>query len=305
MDNLSPNVSVIIPTYNRASLLARSINSILRQTFQDFEIIIVDDASTDNTQEVVSTIRDPRIRYLKHETNRGGSAARNTGISAAQGDFIAFQDSDDEWLPEKLAKQVNILADALPNVGVVYTGFWRIQGDQKEYIPGPEIQVKEGNIHRELLKGNFVTTQAVLVKKECFQKVGMFDETLPRLQDWELFLRIAKHFEFRYVPEPLVHSFFTEGSISSNPKALIRAFEIILQKNLEAYKADRKLYANQLLSLSGLYRLGNDIKNSRKYLIKAFAANYRPGLILAITASFFGMSFFNFYWKMMHKIQGL
>jgi glycosyltransferase involved in cell wall biosynthesis len=303
MENLHPYVSVIIPTYNRASLLERSIRSVLSQTFQNYEIIVVDDASVDNTDEVVSTFGDPRIRYLKHETNRGGSAARNTGIKAAKGKFIAFQDSDDEWLPDKLEKQVKILVHSPPIVGVVYTGFWRIQGDRKEYIPGPEIQVKEGNIYRELLRENFVTTQAVLVKKACLAKVGQFDETLPRLQDWELFLRIAKHFEFRYVPEPLVHSFFTEGSISSQPKALTMALEIILEKNLEEYKKDQKLYAAKLLGLADQYRFDNDINKSRKYLIDAFKVNYRPGLFVAIMASFLGISFFNYYWNMMHKIQ--
>jgi len=303
MDSLSPYVSVVIPTYNRATLLGRSIKSVLNQTFQDFEIIVVDDASADKTEEVVLSIGDPRIQYLKHETNRGGAAARNTGIKAAKGEFIAFQDSDDEWLSDKLEKQVKILANAPPNVGVVYTGFWRIQGDNKEYIPGPAIQIKEGNIYRELLKENFVTTQAVLAKKECFQQAGVFDETLPRLQDWELFLRIAKHFEFRYVPEPLVHSFFTEGSISSKPKNLIKALEIILEKNLAEYKADPVLYAGRLIGLANLYRIENNSRKSREYLLKAFKVNHRPGLLVAILASFLGSAFYNFYWELMEKAQ--
>ena len=303
MDSLSPYVSVVIPTYNRATLLGRSIKSVLNQTFQDFEIIVVDDASADKTEEVVLSIGDPRIQYLKHETNRGGAAARNTGIKAAKGEFIAFQDSDDEWLSDKLEKQVKILANAPPNVGVVYTGFWRIQGDNKEYIPGPAIQIKEGNIYRELLKENFVTTQAVLAKKECFQQAGVFDETLPRLQDWELFLRIAKHFEFRYVPEPLVHSFFTEGSISSKPKNLIKALEIILEKNLAEYKADPVLYAGRLIGLANLYRIENNSRKSREYLLKAFKVNHRPGLLVAILASFLGSAFYDFYWELMSKAQ--
>jgi glycosyltransferase involved in cell wall biosynthesis len=112
MENSSIAVSVVIPTYNRASLLGRAIKSVLEQTYQDFEIIVVDDASTDNTEEVVRNLRDRRIRYLRHEKNRGGSAARNTGIRAAWGQYIAFQDSDDEWLPEKLKKQMEVLAAA-------------------------------------------------------------------------------------------------------------------------------------------------------------------------------------------------
>ena len=301
---MKPLVSIILPTYNRADFLGRSIISVLNQQFANFELIIVDDASVDNSKEVIAVFDDQRIIYLKHERNLGGSAARNTGIRAAQGDFIAFQDSDDEWYPEKLEKQIKIMIETPPNVGVVYTGFLRVQGENKEYIPGPEIQIKEGNIFRELLKGNFVTTQAVLVKKECFQKAGMFDETLPRLQDWELFLRIAKFYEFCYIPEPLVKSFYTEGSISSNPKALIEAFEIIMGKNIADYKADQELYVKKLNWLFNHCRIENDIKKIREYLIKLFQVYYRPGLILAIITTFLGIRFFNFYWDLMTRVQG-
>lgn len=302
---MSPLVSIILPTYNRADFLSRSVESVLNQTFSDFELIIVNDASTDSSKEVIDTYDDQRIIYLEHERNLGGSAARNTGIKAANGSFIAFQDSDDEWLPEKLEKQIKIMAEAPVSVGVIYTGFWRIRGDSKEYIPGAANQVKEGNIHLELLKGNFVTTQAVLVKKECFQKAGMFDETLPRLQDWELFLRISKFYEFCYIPEALVNSFFTEGSISSKPKALIDAIEIILNKHLKEYKEHQKIYENQLRFLSGLYGNEYGVKKCREYLIKAFKLNHRPNLLLAIMASYFGMGFLIFCRKLSNKFFGM
>jgi glycosyltransferase involved in cell wall biosynthesis len=303
MVNPPISVSVVIPTHNRASLLGRSIKSVLGQTYKDFEIIVVDDASTDNTEEVVQSIRDPRIRYLRHEKNRGGSAARNTGIRAAWGQYIAFQDSDDEWLPEKLEKQMEVLAAAPPEVGIVYTAFWRIRSDNKEYIPGPEIQLKEGRVHRELLKGNFVTTQAVLVKRECFQKAGMFDETLPRFQDWELFIRMAKHYEFRYVPEALVRSFFTEDSISAKPKSLIAALEIILHKHVEDYKANEAIYFDKLIGLANMYRLENNPRKSRQFLIEAITACRKPILLLPAMASFLGIRFLNLFWPMINKAQ--
>ena len=104
----NPGISVIIPTYNRAHLISRSAKSVLAQTYPDFELIIVDDGSGDNTEEIIEALADPRIRYLRHESNRGVSAARNTGIRAARGDYIAFQDSDDEWLPQKLEKQLGL-----------------------------------------------------------------------------------------------------------------------------------------------------------------------------------------------------
>lgn len=300
----TPLVSVIIPTYNRAALLTRSIKSVLNQSFQDTEIIIVDDASTDSTEAIVRGLADPRIVYLKHETNRGGSAARNTGIKAACADLVAFQDSDDEWLPDKLAKQMDLLADAPAAVGVVYTGFWRINGETKEYIPGPTVKATQGNIHQELLTENFVTTQAVLVKKECFQTAGLFDESLPRFQDWELFLRIAKYFEFLYVPEPLVISYFTAGSISSKPQALIEAIEIILAKNRVEFRKYPRIYADHLIRLSNLYRFAGDLKNSRRCLKEASQTSFSPGLLVAIGASFCGKSFNNFYWETINKAQG-
>ena len=136
------------------------------------------------------------------------------------------------------------------------------------------------------------------------EKAGMFDQALPRLQDWDLFLRIAKYYEFRYIPELLVHSFYTEESISSKPQALIEAFKIILDKNLEEYRKDRKLYANQYLRLARLYRFENDIKNTRKNLIAALKINHKPTLILTIMASFLGIDFYKVYWKLLEKTQG-
>ena len=167
-----PTVSIIIPTYNREQLIARSIKSVLNQTYQDFEIIIVDDASTDNTEEVISNFNDKRIRYIRHEKNKGAAAARNTGIRAARCDYIAYQDSDDEWLPEKLARQMELLEDASPQVGVIYTGFWKTENHRRTYIPFSWVSQKNGDIHKELLKGNFIGSPVVLTKKECFRQGG-------------------------------------------------------------------------------------------------------------------------------------
>ena len=125
MSKEKPTVSVIIPTYNRAKLLPRAIKSVLNQTFKDFEVIIVDDGSTDNTEEVINEFQkhNKRIKYIRHEKNKGAAAARNTGIKIAQGEYIAFQDSDDEWLPNKLEKQMEIFESAPAEIGVVYTDY--------------------------------------------------------------------------------------------------------------------------------------------------------------------------------------
>src|SRR2546429_9117536 len=117
-----PKVSVIIPTYNRAEFLCSAITSVLNQTFHNFEIIVVDDASQDHTREVMNSLGDKRIRYIRHEKNKGVAATRNTGLVNAKGTYIAFLDDDDEWLPEKLQKQFNLLESCQNIVGVVYTG---------------------------------------------------------------------------------------------------------------------------------------------------------------------------------------
>lgn len=120
-----PKVSVIIPTYNRARYLHRAIQSVLDQRFPDLEIIVVDDASTDDTAQVIEGFRDPRIRYFRHNTNRREAASRNTGVQNAVGDYIAFLDDDDVWLPDKLAIQVNLLDISSLKIGAVYTSFCR------------------------------------------------------------------------------------------------------------------------------------------------------------------------------------
>jgi glycosyltransferase involved in cell wall biosynthesis len=297
MDNkmlLSTKVSVILPTYNRSNLIGKSIKSVLDQSYNDFELIIVDDASTDNTDEIVRAFNDPRIIYTTHSVNKGGAAARNTGINIARGEFIAFQDSDDLWLRNKLAKQVALLADSQPEIGVVYTRCSLLSGGQKKSIPCDSQVITEGNLYQALLQYNFITLPSALIKKTCLQKAGIFDEALPRFQDWELFLRIAKHFEFKYIPEPLLLAHVTEGSITSNPKAGINALEIILNKHFEEYRSDKSLYSKKLLDLADLYRLDNDIIKCREYLVKAFRVSHSPVLFLPILASFLGLDCFNF-----------
>jgi len=131
-------ISIILPTFNRAKIVSRSIRSVLNQTYKEFELIIIDDGSADCTQELISKIKDSRIRYIKHEKNKGAAAARNTGIKAAQYDLIAFQDSDDEWMPEKLEKQIKVMSSLPDDYGVVYSAFWRL-GKRKKYIPDNDI----------------------------------------------------------------------------------------------------------------------------------------------------------------------
>jgi glycosyltransferase involved in cell wall biosynthesis len=293
MDKKNPTVSVILPTYNRAKLIDRAIKSVLGQTYQDFELIIVDDGSNDNTKDVVNSFDDKRIRYVWHKENKGANAARNTGIAMARGKYVAFQDSDDEWLPEKLEKQMRVFKNT--SVGVVYTGFWRIKGNEKTYIPSSKIEQKEGNIHHMLLHGNFVTTQAAVIKRECFNKAGLFDESLPRLQDWELFIRISKHYLFKCVDEPLVISYFTPKSISANQEALISAHLYILEKHYDDLKMDNKLLAYHHFNIGNFLYLSGDFDRGKTFLRKALRTDPRNSKYLgAAFASMLGKDVYSY-----------
>lgn len=274
MCNQNPKVSVVIPTYNRAHLLPKAIQSVLNQTYQDLEIVLVDDGSTDNTEEVIKDFKDERIRYIRHNQNKGASAARNTGIRESRGKYIAFQDSDDEWFLDKLKQQIEAFADTSPEVGIVYSGFYRIEADKKIYLPNDHLPQKEGNIHNELLEGNFVGTPTVLVKKECFENKKYFDENLPALEDWELWIELSKYYHFKYINKPLLCSYSTPNSINLNENNMLKAHEIILLTHLDDFSKNKKNLSEHYYDIgTGLCSIG-DFNNGRNYLIKSMKAYY-------------------------------
>lgn len=212
---IAPRVSVIIPAYNRETLVARAIDSVLAQTYQDFELIVVDDASKDGTRTVLERYRDhPKVRLVLSDVNRGGSGARNLGIEAAKGELIAFQDSDDVWLAHKLAEQVAAL-DANPMAGLCYCGALFSEGTRSYYIPEAVFDRLDGDMSKEMLRRNTTSTQTLLVRREVLAKSGPFDVTLKRFQDWDLMIRIAQLAPLVFLPEPMVVIFATPGNISS------------------------------------------------------------------------------------------
>jgi len=268
-----PKVSVIIPTYNRAELLCSTITSVLNQTFQHFEVIVIDDASQDHTREVINSLNDKRIRYICHERNKGVSAARNTGIVNAKSDYIAFLDDDDEWFPEKLQKQFNLLESCPPIIGVVYTGAFIIEESSKKILV-KDFPKKRGYIFDEILTTNRVAcTSTLFLRKQCFEKVGLFDEDLYFGEDYDMWLRISKEFHFEYVNELLINKKCLlsndRPSLSYNYESVIRNIEILLKKHAHLLVSNNKGYSNRYKELGEMYCCIGDIRKGREAFIKA------------------------------------
>lgn len=282
-------VSVVIPTYNRRNNLERSLGSVLRQSYDNMEILIVDDGSDDGTEEYVKSIGDPRVFYYKNATNMGPSASRNRGASLAKGAYIAFQDSDDEWLPEKLEKMMNILESAGEHVGLAYHEMQEAEG-KGEIIPSRNIPViyKNGYIYRYMLLYPLISPQACVFRKECFEKCGGFQEALSALEDYELFLRVAENYEICFLGEPLVMIYDTPGSVNKRWHGKIdteiyvmdtmygslKQYNLLEQKmdlvrlQAENYGCEDYFYEKMLVLLDNISKSGKD-EHKRDELWKA------------------------------------
>jgi len=186
-----PLISVIIPTYKRATLIPRAIGTVRRQTYGNIEILVVDDASPDNTASVVQAIPDSRIRYIRHENNKGSSATRNTGIRAAKGELIAFIDDDDEWCEDKLEIQVKKIAECDVVLCMGIAGGRPLRVHRR-----PNITLDD------LRKGSF-NPSSLLAKTGVLRDV-MFDENLRQGEDWDVFIRIGQRYRIGWIPEPLL-----------------------------------------------------------------------------------------------------
>ena len=193
-----PRVSVIIPTFNRGYCLEESIRSVLDQSFTDFELIVVDDGSTDNTSELVGQF--PAVKLIRLEKNRGVSFARNRGMVEAQGDCIAFLDSDDLWEKDKLASQVKWIERGFH---AVYTDEIWIR-NRVRVNPMNKHRKYSGDIFRYCLPLCIVSPSSVLLRAEVLREVGGFDESMPVCEDYDLWLRIAKHYPFHFIAEKLI-----------------------------------------------------------------------------------------------------
>lgn len=251
-------ISIVIPTYNRASTLERCIKSLLYQTYSDFEIIIVDDNSSDNSGAIIKNLNDPRIKYLKHKKNLGANAARNTGIKNAMGDLIAFQDSDDEWFKNKLEIQIKALNES--KADIVASSFIRHMDGKKTILPKENIN--DEKISKTILYKNCISTQTILGKAKCF-KDNEFDDRLPRFQDWELIIRLSRQYKIHFIKQPLANVYVQKDSITKKPQKAIDAIDMIMKKHKDIIYRDNK-------ALAAFYSLLGDIYLQVPYFGKCY-----------------------------------
>ena len=211
---IRPKVSVIIATYNRAGLLPRAVNSVLNQTLEEYETIIVDDASSDDTQQIIAGFDDPRIRSVRHEVNRGQSVATNTGIARARGEYVTLLDDDDEWPADRLRRMVAVLDDAPPNVGLVYG--WRISVDDStgEIVEYPHHTHEGDRFFEEMLANNFLIGGGVLmVRMSVVRKIGGYDENMNVHKDWDFVTRVALKYDVAVCPTVVRIFHVNHGSV--------------------------------------------------------------------------------------------
>lgn len=264
-------ISIVIPTYNREKTIKNAIESVLKQTYKDIEVIVVDDCSTDNTEEIVRAMKDDRIIYYKLNQNSGACVARNKGIELAKGSYIAFQDSDDIWKENKLEKQIKIMEETKASLNFCKISVIGEKSKKVNVKPTitDERNIKKYGIVTALCKNNFISTQAIIGRKECFENIK-FDSMLPRLQDFDIVLRLCEKFEWSFCNESLVDVYVQDDSISADNVKLIKALSIIRDKQYRLSKKDKKeLYTKIYKDLGDSYR-GKDknevLKNYKKSL---------------------------------------
>jgi glycosyltransferase involved in cell wall biosynthesis len=294
-------VSVIMPTYNRGYLISRAINSVLAQTCRYFELIIIDDGSTDDTKEVVGKFDDKRIVYVRHEKNRGAEAARNTGINVSKGEYIAFLDSDDEWLPSKIDEQLVAFKGADLDVGAVYSEMLYVHKDKVRYLHGKF--AVEGDIYKYVLGGYPIYLQTLMVKREFLERVGVFDEDMLVAGDFDFCIRLSKITKFKYVRNHLVIRYIMSDSISVG-SPVVRGLERILSKHINEIQKDHRILALHYARLASYSCLSKDLVKGRRYYIKAiksYPLDVRS--ILGLIASIFGHTFYKWAIELFHKVK--
>lgn len=253
---MQPLVSVVIPVYNREATISRAISSVLNQTYKNIEIIVVDDYSTDSTCEKIREFEDKRVKLLEQKEHCGAARARNIGIKAAKGKYIAFQDSDDEWVENKLEMQIEYMIRE--GFLISYCPYRLFEKNMVRIVPDiyeDSVQCGE-NIRKSLRTRNVIGTPTLVFDKRIISQIGLFDESLYALQDYEYVIRIVKEYDIGYIDIPLVNAYRMPLCISNNKESLQSAQLEILRKHadfidlngiLNSYFEISELFENEMV----------------------------------------------------------
>jgi len=273
--NKYPLVSVVIPTYGRSHLLERAIDSVLAQTYDNIEIIVVDDNGSNSehrshTEKVLEKyLQNGQIVYLKHEKNAGGSAARNTGIKVSNGEYVALLDDDDEWFPNKLEKQMEYFEVLNNDVGVIYCSYILEEYDgDKEYI-----RSEKGDLRKELLMLQFDpgASSTLVFKKDVLEEIGYFDESFKHHQDLEILIRLCRSYLIDVCPDILLKIHGHNLHPASKAKKVKKHFLDTFRKEIRdlSFWERRKVYAIHYMDLAYLFLSERNASQTARYYLKA------------------------------------
>ena len=288
-------VSVIMPVYNGGTYIREALQSALNQTYADFELLVVDDGSTDDTRAQAQLSGDPRVRVLT-QVNQGSYVARNTGIANTSGELIAFLDSDDVWEPDKLEKQVAYV-DTHPEVGLLHTSVSLIDA-QGRPAANPIYAHAKPDVWLEMLTYNeyylIRSGSTPLIRRSCFEKVGVFDDR-PLAEDWATYTRVARHFGVAAIPEPLVRYRQHGGNITKNYRIMEENFDQLIQDMFEGLPEEvqplkRKTYGRTYLSVAWRAFYAGNVAEARRLYGLALARF--PRLRLTKTGAHLGARLF-------------
>ena len=271
-----PRISVIIPTRNRADLLKRSVLSVLAQTFTDLELIVVNDASTDHTADVLATITDPRLSVVHRTAGTGAGAARNAGVAQATGDFISFQDDDDYWLIQKLERQIQLF-DERPDVQWNLACFVRLTGTGVQYI-GDEPRFSTLDFRRGIYDGgpdwSLISTPSWLIRRSFLDDVGHFDERVRSFDDWELALRMWRRERPVIVNEPLwVQDWRIGGGLIHATLKRANDLRMIMEKHADLWADQRTTQARMRYYIGRIESEHLPAPAGRKEIVRSLRLN--------------------------------
>ncbi len=268
-------VSIIIPTYNRSlHYLSRAVHSIKQQTYIHYEIIVVDDniCSSNYSLSIEKYCISHKLIYIKTKGKEGANKARNIGAHHSRGDYLAFLDDDDMWLPNKLKIQLENISD---DIGMVYSNGYVITSTSQQLYTDSANFVSNGNLYRLLLYNYIGPTVTALIKKECFFAVEMFDEAMPAKQDYDLWIRIATKFKIKGINHPLyLYTQHKSHQITKDYSLLLKGYQMIYEKNKTYFTHDYILKAFFYLKIAKLFKYDKKYFKYYKYILLAFINIY-------------------------------